>query len=117
MNTIPQLFFYSGTASQGSSQYTVNAANGSTFLFGGIILKWFSDTVGSVTKQFNFDGGGANPLNIGTFPNNAFASVVSITGANTNFIVTSTIVSKNLININCSVSAGTRPFTCFVIGN
>lgn len=36
---LPQLFFYSGDATHSSSQY-VNATQGSTFLLGGIILKW-----------------------------------------------------------------------------
>src|SRR5438309_2088604 len=36
---LPQLFFYSGTSTQGSGQYISNT-NGSTFLLGGIILKW-----------------------------------------------------------------------------
>jgi hypothetical protein len=36
---IEQLFFYSGSNTQSSTQY-VNATQGSTFLLGGIILKW-----------------------------------------------------------------------------
>lgn len=38
-NLVPELFFYSGDASQSQNNY-VSANQGSTFLFGGIILKW-----------------------------------------------------------------------------
>lgn len=36
---LPQLFFYSGDAAHSSTQY-VDSANGSTFVLGGIIMKW-----------------------------------------------------------------------------
>lgn len=41
--SIPQLFFYSGSAAHTSSQY-VASTNGSTFLLGGMILKWGTST-------------------------------------------------------------------------
>ena len=72
---IPQLFFYSGNASQSSSQYTA-AANGSTFLFGGIILKWGQVTVtGQQTVNFGAAGGGNPGLNVGAFPNACFTVI------------------------------------------
>lgn len=37
--TVPQLFFYTGTPAQSADQYSAGT-NGSTMLFGGIILKW-----------------------------------------------------------------------------
>ena len=39
VNGLPELFFYSGDATHSSNQY-VQAAQGSTMLLGGIILKW-----------------------------------------------------------------------------
>jgi hypothetical protein len=47
VNSLPQLFFYSGNSSQSSSQYSLTEGSpgatntgGSTFLLGGIVLKW-----------------------------------------------------------------------------
>jgi hypothetical protein len=62
----PQLFYYSGSAAKSSSQY-VAAASGSTYLLGGIILKWgtYSLAPGVATTAVTFAGGG--------FPNNIFS--------------------------------------------
>lgn len=57
---LPQLFFYSGDNAHGASQYT-SASNGSTFLLGGIILKWGQCVFGGPTTF------------AGAFPNNVFA--------------------------------------------
>lgn len=61
----PQLFYYSGDAAHSSNQYTVSQSNGSTFLLGGMILKWgqvaFSGVGTSVTITFT-----------NAFPNNLF---------------------------------------------
>lgn len=59
VNGIPELFFYSGTQAQSSDQYTIGAADetdGSTFLFGGVILKW-----GKITTT-------GNPATVYSFP-------------------------------------------------
>lgn len=65
--SIPEIFYYSGSAAQGKNNY-VSAQNGSTFLFGGIIAKW-----GLVT-------GAANNTTVSfgvPFPNNCFVTLVS----------------------------------------
>lgn len=71
--TYPQLFFYSGNASQSSNQYSNVATNGSTLLMGGIILKWGSQTF----------SGTQNPTVTFThpFPNAIFNIQVSILNA------------------------------------
>jgi hypothetical protein len=64
---LSQLFFYSGDAAHSSSQYAASA-NGSTFLLGGIILKWGSQSCGRTT-----------PITfVSPFPNNCWS--VQITG-------------------------------------
>jgi hypothetical protein len=64
---LPQLFFYSGDAAHSSTQYVANA-NGSTFLLGGIILKW-----GHVTATDNTTIG--FPVQ---FPNNCFNVQITV---------------------------------------
>jgi hypothetical protein len=72
---LAQLFFYSGNATQSSSQY-IATSNGSTFLLGGIILKWGQVTVtGQQTVNFAAAGGGNPGLNVGAFPNACFAVI------------------------------------------
>lgn len=59
---LAQLFFYSGDAAHSSTQY-VASANGSTFLLGGVILKW-----GVVISA-----GASTPQTFtSAFPNNCF---------------------------------------------
>lgn len=55
VNSLPQLFFYSGDAAHSSTQY-VSAANGSTFALGGIIIKWgnFGFSSGSGVQAVSF---------------------------------------------------------------
>ena len=70
---VPQLFFYSGTT---PSQYT-NATSGSTYLLGGIILKWGQANLagGSFTRNVTFAT---------AFPNACFsvvATAIAPTGA------------------------------------
>lgn len=54
VSALPQLFYYSGTAAQSSNQYN-QAANFSTFLLGGLILKGGSITMTS-TAAFTYAG-------------------------------------------------------------
>lgn len=58
----PQLFYYTGSSGQSSSQYT-SSANGSTMLLGGIILKWGSQNSVNNGTTISF------PSN---FPNNCY---------------------------------------------
>lgn len=63
--TVNQLFYYAGTAAQSSAQYVPNGTNGSTFLLGGIILKWGTISFTTSSQLVTFAGGG--------FINNLFA--------------------------------------------
>ena len=69
VGSLPQLFFYSGAPSVAANQYAIGST-GSTFLMGGIILKWgfvaYSSSGG--TQTFTLD----NP-----FPNSTLAIIVS----------------------------------------
>lgn len=62
---LPQPFFYSGDATHSSTQY-VNSANGSTFLLGGMIVKWgnFGFANASGTQAVTFTS---------PFPNNLYS--------------------------------------------
>lgn len=51
--TIPQLFYYTGTSAQSSTQY-VAAASGSVLLLGGIIIKWGTGTANNTAPVNNF---------------------------------------------------------------
>lgn len=68
--SLPQLFYYTGDAAHGSTQY-VASANGSTFLLGGIILKW-----GHVTATDNTTIG--FPV---AFPNNCYNVQITVDAA------------------------------------
>lgn len=74
---LAQLFYYSGDAAHSSSQYTA-ASSGSTFLLGGIIIKWGSFTHSGITQTVSFSS---------AFPNNAFSVITS--GLNVNSISSS----------------------------
>ena len=65
VGTVNQLFYYAGTAAQSSAQYVATGSSGSTFLLGGIILKWGTVATG-VPVSF------ASP-----FPNAVFSLVLS----------------------------------------
>lgn len=99
-NTLPgslaELFFYSGTAPQSSSQF-VSQTTGSVLLFGGIILKW---------GVINFSGSSVSVTFVSAFPNNLFAAC--ITGSN------STVPAANGI---LTYSGGSRTgFTAYQNG-
>lgn len=49
-----QLFFYTGTASQGKNQYVPTNSTGSCLLLGGTILKWGSFTQSSSTTSVSY---------------------------------------------------------------
>ena len=74
---ISQLFYYSGTAAQSSDQYAQNAANGSTFMLGGIIVKW--GVVVGTHSGGTFVGGDTGNVTFSTsFPNNCFNILTSL---------------------------------------
>lgn len=80
---LPQLRFYSGDDAHSSLQYTA-ATNGSSFLLGGIILKWgaFTSTSGTTTITYA-------SLGLANFPNTAFVVLTNARSNNSNFRVTS----------------------------
>lgn len=49
--SIPQLFYYTGTAAQSANQYSI--AQGSTMLLGGIILKWGFGPTGALAVAYS----------------------------------------------------------------
>ena len=61
---LPQLKFFSGDAAHSANQYVVGSS-GSTFLLGGIIIKWGTINFVANSQLVTFSGGG--------FPNNLFA--------------------------------------------
>jgi hypothetical protein len=69
VGSLGQLFFYSGSATNTSAQYA-NGSNGSTFLFGGNILKWGQFTMSAGTQTITY-AGLTPPLT--PFPNNTWA--------------------------------------------
>ncbi len=75
--SIPQLFYYSGIAPRTTDQYKLTT-NGSTFLFGGIILKWGSFNPPNGTSIVTFTG--LSPAN-SAFPDNCFTVIVMDNGA------------------------------------
>jgi hypothetical protein len=84
--TINQLFYYAGSAAQSSTQY-VSSANGSTFVLGGIIMKW-----GNVTATDNTTI--SFPV---AFPNNCY---------NVQITVNATTVLPTLVTVSGAPIAG-----------
>jgi hypothetical protein len=80
VGAVPQLFFYSGSATTSSSQYVV-AANGSTFLLGGIILKWGTLAAVANGATVTFPVPFPNAC-FGAFPTINIGSTVSPVGTN-----------------------------------
>ena len=105
VNSLGQLFFYSGSAAQSADQY-VAAGNGSTMLLGGIIIKWFTVTFTANFQSFSFSS-----LGVGNFPNNAFGAVIGLQtipgSAGYSALSTSAITITH--------SPGSSPITTFVI--
>lgn len=71
---VPGLFYYSGTAAQSQSNYLIGN-NGSTFLFGGLILKWGRASPGpspGFNRNVSFTATGNT-----NFPNHCYAVVAT----------------------------------------
>jgi hypothetical protein len=66
--TVPELFFYSGNASQSSDQYSC-LSTGSVLLFGGIIMKWGFSNIVKTGTAITFSN---------AFPNNCFGVQVTV---------------------------------------
>ncbi len=103
---LPQLFFYSGPdAAHTSSQYVI-AANGSTFLLAGIIMKWGS---------FTLLGGQVFGVTFATaFPNNVW----NITVQSKNRVADSTVTLISTAGFTATNPVGTSvDYYYFAIGN
>lgn len=105
---IDQLFYYAGSAAQSSAQYTAGT-NGSTFLLGGIILKWGSSALVNVSQNFT-------SLGITAFPNHAYAMVITSKDAALSSPLKVTALNANAFTVTRS-NPGNTPYYFFVIGN
>ena len=109
---LPQLKFFSGDAAHSANQYVVGVANntpGSTFLLGGIIVKWFTVTFTGSFQVFTFAGVG-----VAAFPNNAFAASVT---AGSIFTVGYNALGSTSITILHSNAVTAITTAVIVIGN
>jgi hypothetical protein len=111
-NKVNQLFYYAGTATQSSSQYTIGG-NGSVMVMGGVIIKWATVTVSGTGGTFMFAGGGS--LGIGNFPNNAFVATTSV--GNFSFTVAVSNFTTSQIVIGKTPTAGSVTVNIIMIGN
>lgn len=102
---LSQLKFFSGTAAQSANQYVVGT-NGSTFLLGGIIIKWFTT---SVTNSNNVN----LSASIGSaFPHNGYAGVATSSDPDR----PAAISALSATNVTVSIaSPGNPPVNVFVI--
>ena len=101
----PQLYFYSGTAAQGEDQYNLTGtagstgSGGSTFLFGGLIVKWgfIANAPDNTPIAFSTLSGAA-------FPNNCYGVFPIINKNNTSSPVNVTISSFTASNFTLRIS-------------
>lgn len=114
LTTLPQIFYYSGNAAHSSNQY-VNAAEGSTFAFGGVIVKWGTRAVP-----------GSNPGTVTfpvAFPNNCYAVIVSLgtttqAPSNTeNYTLQADAFTVSQFTLTRSSTSKTLTFSYIAIGN
>ena len=101
---IPQLFFYSGASTRSSQVYN-NASTGSTYLLGGIILKWGLINPATNGTTYTFD----HP-----FPNSCYNVQVTIN-------IASTVVPVGINGFTASgftfrTTGGGVPITYLAIG-
>lgn len=112
---LPQLKFFSGDAAHSSSQYVFGAAdstNGSTFLLGGMILKWGSNSANNPGNAITFAGDGSN-----AFPNHCFAVVITSTNASYTGGFAATAVTKTGFTATRTSGAGNTGIYYVAIGN
>lgn len=105
----PELFFYSGSVAQSSSQYSLGGI-GSTLLLGGVILKWGNFTMGSGITSFNV-------VFAGDFPNNKFTVVVSATSGNANDVISASVDSNKHQFTATRAITNALPYYYIAIGN
>jgi hypothetical protein len=105
-SSIPQLFYYSGNASQTQTQYQI-AAQGSTMVLGGIVLKW-----GTIVAAFN----GVTYNFVNAFPNNCFSVQVTANIASTLVPVGTNGFTTTGFTFRSTVITGV-PISYMAIGN
>jgi hypothetical protein len=104
---LPQLKFFSGDAAHSSSQYVVNA-NGSTFLLGGIIMKWGNGSGNSPGNPITFSS---------AFPNNCWAVICQSTNTSyTGSFIASSVGVSSFVCTRTSGSGNTGMYY-IAIGN
>lgn len=108
--SLPELFYYSGSAAHSNNQY-VSTANGSVLLMGGIILKWGVATLPGT----GFNQSVSFPV---SFPNNCF-SVTAISTAASNGVTVAACAAMNPGGFTAikSSSSAVLPITYMAIGN
>lgn len=108
--TKPELYFYSGTAAQSSSQY-VRASAGSAVLTAGIIIKWGSSGLVPNNTTINF---------VSPFPNACFNVQLTIQDATQKQaflnVSSQTTTGFTIRTINSNGSATSTAFEYFAIG-
>ncbi len=105
VQSLPQLKFFSGDAAHSSTQY-VDSANGSTFLLGGIIIKWGSGAITGASTSF--------PV---AFPNNCYVvQAVGTSALYTGGFVT-TAVAKDKFTVTRTSGVGNTGFYYIAIGD
>lgn len=107
VNGLPQLFYYSGDANKSANQY-VASSTGSTFLFGGIIMKWGSQS-GSNSAIVTFNWATA-------FPNNAFSVSAITRGVAATIFVDGTNFTTSQLQVHVQAT-GSWTLYVTVIGN
>lgn len=97
---LPQLFFYSGSATAGKNNYVSNV-NGSTMGMNGIIMKW---------GQYFIPGTGFNqPVNFPVpFPNNCFSVIAVGNQANKDIYIAgcTSLTPSGFVAVKSSASTG-----------
>lgn len=103
----PQLFFYSGNAAKSSNQY-VASTNGSTYLLGGIIVKWGSGNANQSGTVNSFTS---------AFPNNCYSVLVTPTDTAYTGTFAVTAVSTTGFTAKRQSGSGVTGFYYLAIGN
>ena len=110
---VPELFFYSGSAAQGQSQY-VAASSGSVLLLGGIIIKWGSLNPTTLAPP-------STVVYVNPFPNNVFSVVITVanfqygtTAQNYRAVIPGTVGGFSFFSTGLTVA---NPINYIAIGN
>lgn len=113
-NTLPQneLFFFSGSVLESLQQYIVSS-NGSTMLFGGVVLKWGSMTIPAATTS-------TTVTFASSYPNNCFCVLLTASNARGAVLSSTSFVSAvTTSNFTVTSATNSQPATFYylAIGN